>query len=397
MVRGAGATGGSSDLVIVSFGVFDLVISRMANSTTMLAFNRNTRQATRLVPALHGTTRAVASTISRTTPIPVFFGKNWSTTRAFSSSSTLFLPRDRIRKAKEISEEEVKQFYASKDQSSADQFYYKTNPSEYTSYSHTVFNTPPNENGLITQHDGIYDLLKEPTLVIERQVEFVNLFLGFEQANKYKIMNANGDQVGYMQEKDYGIFKMIGRQFFRLHRPFEIEVFNNYGDKLMEIRRPFSFINSHIKAYLPGYNDRGELEHELLGESVQSWHLWRRRYNLFKLDDETTDEYNQYGAIDAPFLSFDFPVTNDNGEVIGSVDRNWVGLGREFFTDTGVYMIRMDPSSFEGMGNLYPAVAGPLTLDQRAILLGTAVSIDFDYFSRHSRGGGGLFSFTDVE
>jgi hypothetical protein len=63
------------------------------------------------------------------------------------------------------------------------------------------------------------------------------------------------------------------------------------------------------------------------------------------------------------------------------VDRQWVGLGREFFTDTGIYMLRMDPSTIE---HAYPNCSGPLTLDQRAVMLGTAISIDFDYFSRHS-------------
>ena len=101
--------------------------------------------------------------------------------------------------------------------------------------------------------------------------------------------------------------------------------------------------------------------------------------------------------MDAPLLSVDFPVTNAEGSVVGSVDRNWVGLGRELFTDTGIYIIRMDPASFAGMGDRYPTVSGPLTLDQRAVLLATAVSIDFDYFSRHSRAGGGLFFFGDPE
>lgn len=141
----------------------------------------------------------------------------------------------------------------------------------------------------------------------------------------------------------------------------------------------------------------GNLMYEVVGESVQSWHLWRRKYNLFKLEDEETDEYVQFGAIDSPFLAFDFPVRNEAGDVIASVDRNWVGLGRELFTDSGIYIIRMDPASFAGLGDLYPTVAGPLTLDQRAVLLGNAVSIDFDYFSRHSRPGGGFFSFGSYE
>ncbi|GEQ68154.1 hypothetical protein JCM33374_g1821 [Metschnikowia sp. JCM 33374] len=322
--------------------------------------------------------------------------------RAVSSSSTNL----RTRKTEEISPEEIKRYQElrARRTGTRSNFYYQESPSSDPlgfqndpSQFRTVFEMPPNENGIITPEDGIYSILKEPTLVIERQVELMNVVLGFEQANKYKIMNSLGEQIGWMEEKDYGILKMVGRQFFRLHRPFDIDVFNNYGDLLMTIKRPFSFINSHIKCLLPGFDTNGNLMHEVIGESVQSWHLWRRRYNLFKLDDETTDEYNQFGSIDAPFLAFDFPVRNEQGDVIASVDRNWVGLGRELFTDSGVYIVRMDPASFEGLGGLYPTVAGPLTLDQRAILLGNAVSIDFDYFSRHSRQGGGFLSFGSYE
>ncbi|KAK6461597.1 phospholipid scramblase 1 [Scheffersomyces coipomensis] len=346
--------------------------------------------------------------INRT--LPLIYKRTSSPPAAFFSTfinHTQFARKTRI--TTEISDDEVKRFQQSqlnKNQSGEKTgFYYHDKPSTHTeSYQnepaqfHTVFNIPPNDNGLITHDDGIYQLLKEPTLVIERQVEFMNLFLGFEQANRYKIFNSLGEQIGYMEEKDIGLMKVLGRQFFRLHRPFDIDVFNMYGDLLLTIKRPFSFINSHIKAYLPGYDEDNNIMFENIGESVQSWHLWRRRYDLFKLEDDDDKDYQQFGSIDAPFLSFDFPVKNEKGDVIASVDRNWVGLGREMFTDTGVYIIRMDPASFAGMGDLYPSVAGPLTLDQRAILLGNAVSIDFDYFSRHSNSGGlGFFSFGSSE
>lgn len=256
--------------------------------------------------------------------------------------------------------------------------------------------SPPNGNGLITSAYGIFDILRAPSIVIERKVEFMNLFLGFEQANKYRIMNTSGEQIGFMEEKDFGIGKMIARQLFRLHRPFDIDVFDNSGKLLLNIKRPFSFINSHIKCFLPGYDEHDNLVLEELGESVQSWHLWRRRYNLFKLENDDGTEFEQFGAIDAPFLSFDFAVRDENNNVLGLVDRNWVGLGRELFTDLGVYIIRMDPSSFVGLESAYPNLTRPLTLDQRAVLLATAISVDFDYFSRHSRGGG-LFSFHSYE
>lgn len=330
---------------------------------------------------------------------------------ATSSSRSLVLSTQLLRKtrvAREISPEEVQRYQeaqrAHQRSGRAKEFYYEQHPSAdreayqgSASQYRTVFEVPPNKNDLITPEDAVYEILKEPTIVIERQIEFMNVFLGFEQANRYKIMNSLGQQIGYMQEEDYGIMKAIGRQFFRLHRPFQIGVYDNYGTLVMTIKRPFSFINSHIKCYLPGFDNAGNLMFEIIGETVQRWHLWRRRYNLFKLEDDALDSYEQFGEVDSGFLAFDFPVRNEDGHVIASVDRNWVGLGRELFTDTGVYIVRMDPASFQGLGDLYPTVAGPLSLDQRAILLGNAVSIDFDYFSRHSRSGGGFLSFGSYE
>ncbi|KAA8898830.1 hypothetical protein TRICI_006464 [Trichomonascus ciferrii] len=242
------------------------------------------------------------------------------------------------------------------------------------------------EGGVLTMAEPVAELLARPALVMERQIEMMNVFLGFEQANRYAIMDPSGEHLGYMEEEDFGITKAVLRQVYRLHRPFSVRVLDRHGYHILTIRRPFSFINSHIKAILPSGT--------VIGETKQQWHLWRRRYNLFLQSGE--EEFDQFGMVDAPFLSFAFPVQNEQGGVLGAVDRNWVGLGRELFTDTGVYLLRMDPSAFADSQDLYPDVAGPLTLDQRAVMLGTAVSIDFDYFSRHSNRGG-LFSFSDYE
>lgn len=252
-----------------------------------------------------------------------------------------------------------------------------------------MINPISNTNGIIQANDGIMEILSHKTLAIERQVEFMNVFLGFEQANRYAILDTLGNHIGYMEEEDFGITKAVLRQVYRLHRPFSVRVMNRHGEHIMTIRRPFSFINSHIKAILPSTHQENEI---VVGETKQQWHLWRRKYNLFLSTAE--EEFTQFGAVDSGFLSFMFSVHDEQGNVLGTVDRNWVGLGREFFTDTGVYVLRMDPESFYGMEDIYPNVSGPLSLDERAVLLGTAVSVDFDYFSRHSSGhGGGLFPF----
>ena len=104
----------------------------------------------------------------------------------------------------------------------------------------------------------------------------------------------------------------------------------------------------------------------------------------------------QFAHVNEPFLSWDFTLRDEQQNAIGSVNRNFVGFARELFTDTGVYALRMDSvaqttalESSEGQElERYEREATAMTLDQRAVMLATAVSIDFDYFSRHSHAGG---------
>ncbi|KAJ9107953.1 hypothetical protein QFC19_002696 [Naganishia cerealis] len=93
---------------------------------------------------------------------------------------------------------------------------------------------------------------------------------------------------------------------------------------------------------------------------------------------------------------------------MASINRNFTGFGRELFTDTGQYVIRFDAVEQELALNqasnpknpnqppaslVIPPSATDLTLDERAMALATAVTIDIDYFSRHSGSGGMGFPF----
>ncbi|CCK69884.1 Aim25p KNAG_0D01320 [Huiozyma naganishii CBS 8797] len=252
-------------------------------------------------------------------------------------------------------------------------------------------------NALITKLRSIKAILSTPTLVIERQIEFGNLIFGFEQRNKYTINNPAGETLGYILERERSLSQVVLRQFTKLHRPFVVDVFDRDDNYLFKMQRNFSFINSKVHIWNETGQDVPSMPDDfLVGTSMQRWHLWRRKYDLFVNSNQgKSRELKQFGAIDAPFLSFDFPVLDEAGKVVASVDRNWVGLGRELFTDTGVYIIRFDSQrSFKGVYDQSMLSNEVLNLNERAVLLGNAISIDFDYFSRHSRDAtnGGLFS-----
>ena len=281
--------------------------------------------------------------------------------------------------------------------------------------------------------EGATRLLSQSALVVTREIEMMNIFLGFEQANKYSIHAPSGELVGYLAEEEQGrLGGALQRQLLRTHRPFRATVMDASGKPVLMIRRPFTWINStaHIYAvrsdYPVGYGAPQDSDLELIGEVQQRWHLYKRRYELFLRrrgeQESEGDQFVQFAQIDAGFLSWTFLMQDADSKLVGAIDRNFRGFGREIFTDTGQYVLRFDsvgetamtdarltaPSSSssgdgsknqpngiaEGMELVESHGTRTLTLDERAVALATAVSIDFDYFSRHSEGmhgGGGMF------
>ncbi|GEM06739.1 scramblase family protein [Rhodotorula toruloides] len=297
---------------------------------------------------------------------------------------------------------------------------------------------------------------RKSAIVVVRQLEPLNLFLGWEQANRYQLLSPEGHLLGYLLEEETSIAGTMSRQFLRNHRPFKATVISPDGEVLLRIHRPFAWINSRIYVSTPTSGSstardakeemqrleapssssssastalttrQVEAEHqddgELIGESQQEWHIYRRRYNHFV---KRGDEMIQFANTDAGFLAWDFSVRDEEGKVVGSINRNFAGFARELFTDTGHYVIRFEgvvdelnprleapapsgmlpsPGSSAPSTALTPSSAASsnppietppsLPLDRRAVLLATAVTADIDYFSRQRgglMGGGGMF------
>ncbi|WWC92792.1 uncharacterized protein L201_007751 [Kwoniella dendrophila CBS 6074] len=258
---------------------------------------------------------------------------------------------------------------------------------------------PPDPQGILQDNHAARDILGHESLVIVRQLEMLNVFMGFEQANRYAIHSPDGQHVGFLAEEEQSFISTISRQALRTHRPFRAIIMDRYGKPVLWIRRPFAFINSRIFVHA-----QEGAEGHLVGEAQQQWHPWRRRYNLFQTREQ--DTFKQFAKVDSGFLAWDFWLKDRDDRLVASINRNFRGIGRELFTDTGQYVIRFDAAGTElelppgsninvqGQSLILPeGKEGGLSLDQRAMTLATAVSIDFDYFSRHSGSGGMGFPF----
>ncbi|KAK2467023.1 hypothetical protein APHAL10511_001281 [Amanita phalloides] len=262
--------------------------------------------------------------------------------------------------------------------------------------------------------EGLHALLMgHKALVVERQIEMLNVFVGFEQRNKYIINSVVGDTVGYIAEEESGFLATVSRQVFATHRPFKAVVMDAAGSPILWIRRPFAWINSRMYVQRLHNSDKNSLASgpalDTFGEVQQIWHPWRRRYDAFLREkhrrvlsitheaqpDRQQSEpsiYKQFAKVDSGFLAWDFPLFDHTGRDIGFISRAFRGFGREIFTDTGQYTVGFTPSEQLSLNGDPHAILRDLSLDERAVILALAVNVDFDYFSRHS-GSGGLFHF----
>ena len=306
---------------------------------------------------------------------------------------------------------------------------------------------PEDAEGVLQSNHPANSILSNPSIIVHRQLEMMNVLLGFEQANKYAVLNPEGAHIGYMAEQELGMGNMMARQWLRTHRAFQTHVFDRGGREVLRFHRPFQMINSTIRVFdpvdpqaesaqrSPGASGTAISEQEYMaqpstlsldemtpiGQAQQQWSPLRRKYNLFlhratRLDENdqrvpTENGLEYFAYINSPFLSWDFALQSTYAEnaLVGSVNRNFSGFGRELFTDMGVYALRMDAAYAEAEQRLaeqmQAANKGPseqeerkvelmpkegpgMTLDERAVMLATAVSVDFDYFS--NRGGGGF-------
>lgn len=87
----------------------------------------------------------------------------------------------------------------------------------------------------------------------------------------------------------------------------------------------------------------------------RQWHPWRRRYNLFQrynfisflsrffffcspliiLLSRESETFRQFAKVDSGFLAWDFWLKDKDDRLLASINRNFRGIGRELFTDTG--------------------------------------------------------------
>ena len=94
---------------------------------------------------------------------------------------------------------------------------------------------PEDPDGVLNERHPATSILSNSAIVVTRQLELMNVMLGFEQANKYVIMDPKGGHIGYMAERELGMGNMMARQMFSTHRSFTTHVFDRQGKEVLRV------------------------------------------------------------------------------------------------------------------------------------------------------------------
>lgn len=94
---------------------------------------------------------------------------------------------------------------------------------------------PEDQNAVLKENHPATRILANSAIVVERRLELMNILVGFEQANKYVILDPQGNHLGFIAERDLGLGKMMARQMFSTHRSFTAHVFDKYEKEVLRV------------------------------------------------------------------------------------------------------------------------------------------------------------------
>lgn len=191
-------------------------------------------------------------------------------------------------------------------------------------------------------------------LEIEQEgMDLVEVYLDFERANEYSVADQDGRVRAVVVEQGRGLAAGFLRNFFGSRRPLKMIVFDLQNHTVLEVERPWFFFFSTMKVS----NASGKA----LGTVHRRFTLVGSRYSL-------VDPLNrEFATIRKPwFRIWKFPIFDRFGRESGMIAKKWSGYWREVMSDHDKFGVVFGESDW--------------SLEQKAVIMATALSIDMDFF-----------------
>lgn len=171
-------------------------------------------------------------------------------------------------------------------------------------------------------------------------------FLKFE--NEYKVYNNEGAQIGHIGQKLSAGQKALRLLLNKSMLPFHMRIVDMEGNTLVNIKRGWTFLMSKIE--ISDSNDT------TLGFIKQKFKLLKPEFSLLDVNDQLI------GKITGDWRAWNFDITNNNNESVGTISKKWAGVAKELFTSADKYNVSIHPDYQEN--------------NHKIVLLSAAITID---------------------
>lgn len=197
-------------------------------------------------------------------------------------------------------------------------------------------------------------------LFVVQEPKIVEALTGYEECNKYGILNELGENVYYAAEES-DCFLSCGPI-----RPFEMKVINSAANEVIALNRPIRCQSCFCPCLLQ------ELEvmappGTTIGYVKQEWSITRTKFSIQNAEHEKI--LNILGPCCSCKCCCDvnFKVYSPDGKNVGKISKKHWNLSKEAFANVDVF-----------------GISFPMDLDvaMKAVMLGACILIDYMFFER---------------
>lgn len=190
--------------------------------------------------------------------------------------------------------------------------------------------------------------------ILVQQVHEIGEWIGFETRNKYRIMDANKNELAFAAEQQKGILGFLLRQYLGHWRKFDVHFFTPDREVFLVAHHPFRWFFERIE--LRDHNKK------YLGAIQKRFSILTKRFDVENERGLTIME------VSSPIWKIWTFTFLNKGKKIAEVKKKWSGVFTEFLTDKDNFMVEFTDSS--------------LTDEEKKLVMASSVFIDLLYFER---------------
>lgn len=210
---------------------------------------------------------------------------------------------------------------------------------------------------------GLEYLTMVDQLLIKQKIELLEVLLGCETRNKYKIKNTLGQQVLYAVEDT----DCCTRNCLGAIRPFDMKITDNTEQEVIHLYRPCRCDGCCFPCCLQELTVMSPMAGNMvLGYVKQEWSILTPKYVVENANHEPVLKIRGPICTCRCCSDIDFKILAlDEQNVVGHIRKQWTGILQEGFTDA------------DNFGVTFPM---DLDVQLKAVLLGATFLIDYMHF-----------------